>query len=227
MAAERRRWRQASDDPRRERLGSSQTQQDATDSKTKEHSQTGLVRSDSGRSRRSVGPVPVLDLSSVRMVESRTASERAMTASPEGWLATASPSAETTPLRSLMEVSEGDSTARTTSPFTDEAYRLDSGGAVDDESEHNEEAAEYRIGAMPREMLAQSQSPLRSRGAGMGVGVGVGVGAGAGASSERLGGLAMVIEEATRRASRTPAHTGLGGRKGEAGPFSDDHHVNR
>lgn len=45
-----------------------------------------------------------------------------------------------------------------------------------------------------------------------------------GSNRDTIGGLSAVIEEATRRASRVPVHTGLGGREGRGeSPFGDEH----
>ena len=206
------------------RGGSLQSIRERTDGET---ASKGLDRENSGRSSRSVEKPAPLNVSRSGAGGWSRGPVDDVPGSPNSWLAPGSPTGEgsvPSSARPLMTDAQNgprysnattihDSPALNQSPFADNANRVSPGSSPGWEQDG---------GLAPRSYSPQgststsgtTSSSLRNQGPRP--------------AKDNMGKLAVVIEEAMKRASSVPTHGGLGGRRdGDDSPFSDEHTVDR
>ena len=188
-----------------------------------------LDRANSGRSNRTIEkPAPLSIARSGGGGWSRAPADEDAPASPNSWFAPGSPSGEdSVPSsgRPLMMDGVGglrqpnvttihDTPAPHQSPFADNANWGSPGSSPGLEQDEGLAPRSYSPQGSTSTSGTASSSSLRNQGAR--------------AAKENMGKLAVVIEEAMKRASSVPSHGGLGGRRDRNdGPFSDEHTVDR
>ena len=207
------------------RGGSLQSIRERTDG---EPASTGLDRANSGRSSQTAEkPAPLNLARSGAGGWSRAPVDENVPGSPNSWLAPASPAGEASvPSSARPPVAEGanglrysnvttihDTPAPNQSPFADNANRISPGsspGWGQDE------------GLAPRSYFPQGSASTSGTSSSSSRNQGVRP------AKENMGKLAVVIEEAMKRASSVPMHRGLGGRSDrDDSPFSDEYTVDR
>ena len=190
---------------------------------------TSLDRANSGRSNRTVEKPSPLNIARPGGVGwSRAPADEDAPGSPGSWFAPGSPSGEDSMPSSgrplMMDGVNGlrqsnvttihDTPGLHQSPFADNANWASPGSSPSLEQDESLAPRSYSPQGSTSTSGTASSSSLRNQGAR--------------AAKENMGKLAVVIEEAMKRASSVPSHGGLGGRRDRnGGPFSDEHKVDR